>query len=762
MGKTKLCESPSCYKTIQVTDGHGVCLVCLGVDHAVDQCNICQKLAPQNRRLREKARILAKQTGVWPEFPCARKRKSDLSSTPRSQAKSSKRDDLFDSDATIITSDKENVSPSKPGESSKEEELRRVLQAYSTWRVDEQGSSEEAVQAFISGFSGFPAEIVEQQSGQIGVVNQGGSADIVESITVSTGQKSVPVVPSPKRKHKKSQKKKKKRKRHSSSSSASGSEKPMSQQQLINMMCEISQKQIAAVLLAQQAKSQTSVEVIDKVPEVVNPVEKVISEVPNLLVTNDVDIEKNVNMNANVNTEVVNTNANVNMNANTEVIPSNVTGQERPTGLPSVSDRNSVLDSSDDEGTVDESKDEFKKRTQVRADWLKKLFSLVEDIEPPPSSEPLGQGSMLFNEEPYKRRVDKVPIHPGIADQIRKYTEFHFVKVSKGRKVYNPVRVLGNYYKAPEPEDAFFSKVQSVPSVLIDEVQEAKTKCRAASDQARLVPTSDEGKVEALAVNKVRLAQTGFKIMNALMVDLQAMKNIIKDLAAKLVTFRSRAALSLPSCSPDDNVMVSQREEVVGTFCSEVSSSLQSLTEGLGDTFRCATDEFKVHVNQFIEGSVDRRKAWLDASSVPPALVKEMGFMPIPTFSKVSSEPLDLLGTEATARLAQFKESVEYKYKKTQNALTVKLMQQQVQKVSQNFRIPKTQKKARGAQNSNANQQPQVRQPSQQPFQPQQFQNNQYPNQTQNRGRGRGRGQNTRGRGGNPRGRGAQNVNQNR
>ena len=77
--------------------------------------------------------------------------------------------------------------------------------------------------------------------------------------------------------------------------------------------------------------------------------------------------------------------------------------------------------------------------------------------------------------------------------------------------MYNPVRVLGNYYKAPEPEDAFFTTVQSVPSVLIDEVQQGKTKCRAASDQARLVPTSEEGKVEAIAVNKIRLARQDLK-----------------------------------------------------------------------------------------------------------------------------------------------------------------------------------------------------------------------------------------------------------
>ena len=91
------------------------------------------------------------------------------------------------------------------------------------------------------------------------------------------------------------------------------------------------------------------------------------------------------------------------------------------------------MDSSDDEvGTVDESKDEFKKRKQLRAEWLKKLFALVEHIEAPPTTEPLSQGSMLFNEEPYKQKADRVPIHPGIADQIRKYTDYHFMKVRKG------------------------------------------------------------------------------------------------------------------------------------------------------------------------------------------------------------------------------------------------------------------------------------------------------------------------------------------
>ena len=71
-----------------------------------------------------------------------------------------------------------------------------------------------------------------------------------------------------------------------------------------------------------------------------------------------------------------------------------------------------------------------------------------------------------------------------------------------------------------------------------------------------------------------------------------------------------------------DKILLDQREEEIQNFCSEVSSSRQSMTEGLGDTFRCSTDEFKIHVSQFIEGSVERRKAWLEASNVPPTLVK--------------------------------------------------------------------------------------------------------------------------------------------
>ena len=69
--------------------------------------------------------------------------------------------------------------------------------------------------------------------------------------------------------------------------------------------------------------------------------------------------------------------------------------------------------------------------------------------------------------------------------------------------------------------------------------------------------------------------------------------------------------------------------------------NIQTIT-GLGDSFHFATDEFKVHVQQFIEGTVKRR-VWLDASNVPPPVIKEMSNMPRSTLSKESLEPLHLL-----------------------------------------------------------------------------------------------------------------------
>ena len=64
-------------KRLGLNDTHTLCLRCLGADHEIDKCGVCQSFHKKTLRARMKAVAQFKRSGIWPEtykahFPCER------------------------------------------------------------------------------------------------------------------------------------------------------------------------------------------------------------------------------------------------------------------------------------------------------------------------------------------------------------------------------------------------------------------------------------------------------------------------------------------------------------------------------------------------------------------------------------------------------------------------------------------------------------------------------------------------------------------
>ena len=346
------------------------------------------------------------------------------------------------------------------------------------------------------------------------------------------------------------------------------------------------------------------------------------------------------------------------------------------------------------------------RETSKRRKWIRQVYAQLDILDLPVQPEEEDDASWQFNLE--KRSAKKLSylIYKGVSSQLSKINRSIFDPERAHKKKFDPVTAYTKSYHTTEPDHRNLKRPHSVSSLIIDEIKDQRSlHCSNPSPDALLAGSQDVGKAEKLAVQQQLFAQTSFRISNALSLSLQACNSIVDKSRQEIASFRSMSPLT---DVPQGSLCMSHirdRENAVSQMASQLTSSLSSLSQGIQEVSLCSADLFNMQANNYIQAVRARRKAWLDASSLPKSVKEDIHRMPIQVFQAGEQNPPDLIGPQGNIRI---KEAIEARDKRSKQVISQLAMKGAAQFKTPNQPPPskKQQKQQKGQKGQSQSQSP--------------------------------------------------------
>ena len=286
-----------------------------------------------------------------------------------------------------------------------------------------------------------------------------------------------------------------------------------------------------------------------------------------------------------------------------------------------------------------------KRKASKRRKWIRVVYKTLDRVHLPDTQPQEDEGTWLFNTEKKNAPSLSFPIYKVVSAQLSRVSSNYCQERMRdsGRKHFDPVRIYSRSYKTPKLDHENLNLPHTLLALLIDEVKDPKgLACASPSLDARFA--GEVGVKEKGLVQQQLLHQTTFRVSNALSLGLQTLSTIISNTRQAVGQFKSEAPLSHNSTP----LTIQEREKNVANFASLVSSSLQSLSQGVNDISRCSADLFSMNAHRYVHLASERRKLWLDHSSLDQSTIKDVNKCPVEVFQVGLENPPNLLGAQST------------------------------------------------------------------------------------------------------------------